>query len=121
MRHAPIDPGLFVSNRRRLAQLLPPHSLAIVNTNDIFPTNSDGRSDRPKLRLFYLTGVEQESVLLMFPDASDERQRGDLFLRERATSSPPGRDTSSPATRPVSGPGSVASSGCRNCPTCCGS
>lgn len=84
MRHAPIDPGLFVTNRRRLAQLLPPHSLAIVNTNDIFPTNADGTLRIvPNSDLFYLTGVEQEeSVLLLFPDAADERQREILFLRE---------------------------------------
>lgn len=84
MRHAPIDPQLFVANRRRLAGLLPPHSMAIVNANDIFPTNADGTLRIvPNTDLFYLSGVEQEeSVLLLFPDADDERQREILFLRE---------------------------------------
>jgi len=84
MRHAPIDPELFVANRRRLAQRLPPRSLALVNANDIFPTNADGTLRIvPNSDLFYLTGVEQEeSVLLLFPDADDERQREILFLRE---------------------------------------
>ena len=84
MRHAPIDPQLFVANRRRLAGLLPPHSMAIVNANDVFPTNADGTLRIvPNTDLFYLTGVEQEeSVLLLFPDADDERQREILFLRE---------------------------------------
>ena len=84
MRHAPIDPQLFVANRRRLAGLLPPHSMAIVNANDIFPTNADGTLRIvPNTDLFYLSGVEQEeSILLLFPDADDERQREILFLRE---------------------------------------
>lgn len=84
MRHAPIDPALFVGNRRRLTRLLPPGSIAIVNANDIPPTNSDGTlRPVPNSDLFYLTGVEQEeSVLVLFPDADDERLREVLFLRE---------------------------------------
>ena len=42
MRHAPIDSKLFVENRERLNKLLPPKSLAIVNANDVLPTNADG-------------------------------------------------------------------------------
>ena len=84
MRHAPIDPALFVSNRARLRALLLPGSLAIVNANDIPQTNSDGSLRIvPNSDLFWLTGVEQEeSVLLLFPDADDERMREILFLRE---------------------------------------
>lgn len=84
MRHAPIPAELFVANRRRLAALLEPDSLAVVHANDQLATNADGtvayvaNSD-----LFYLTGVEQEeSILLLFPGASDERNREILFLRE---------------------------------------
>src|SRR5690606_13797525 len=84
MRHSPIDPRLFIENRRRLMRLLPPGSLAVVNANDIPPTNADGTLRLiPNSDLFYLSGVEQEeSILVMFPDASDERQREILFLRE---------------------------------------
>lgn len=84
MRHAAIDPALFVENRARLRQLLLPGSLAILNANDIPPTNSDGtRRLVANSDLFYLTGVAQEeTVLLLFPDAEDERQREILFLRE---------------------------------------
>jgi Xaa-Pro aminopeptidase len=84
MRYTPIDPQLFVENRARLKQLLLPNSLAIVNANDIPPTNADGslrlvqNSD-----LFYLTGVEQEeTMLLLYPDAADEKHHEILFLRE---------------------------------------
>ncbi len=84
MRHAPIDPQVFVENRRRLARLLPPGSLAAVNANDILPTNADGSLRLvPNTDLFYLTGVEQEeTILLLFPEADDERLREVLFLRE---------------------------------------
>jgi Xaa-Pro aminopeptidase len=63
---------------------LAPKSLAVVNSNDVLPTNADGslrlvvQSD-----LFYLTGIEQEqSQLMLCPDAVDPKCREILFLRE---------------------------------------
>src|SRR5688572_2174869 len=84
MRHDPIDSKLFVQNRARLAALLPSKSLAILNANDILPTNADGSLlMRANSDLFYLTGVEQEeSLLLVFPTADDPKLREILFLRE---------------------------------------
>jgi Xaa-Pro aminopeptidase len=84
VRHAPIDPHLFRLNRDRLRPLLPPGSLVIVNANDIPPTNADGTlRPVPNSDLFYLTGIEQEeSILVLFPDAEDPLQRELLFLRE---------------------------------------
>ena len=60
------------------------NSLAVVNANDIPPTNADGTLALPPgSDLFYLTGIEQEeSMLLLFPDADEEKQRELLFLRE---------------------------------------
>ena len=84
MRYAPLAPALFTENRARLAALLPPKSLAILNANDILPTNADGTLlMRPNSDLYYLTGVEQEETkLLVFPEADDEKLREILFLRE---------------------------------------
>ncbi|MFO0871158.1 MAG: aminopeptidase P family protein [Pirellulales bacterium] len=84
MRHVPLDKQLFVANRDRLRHLLPPRSLAIVNANDVLPTNADGSLPmHPNADLFYLSGVEQEeSLLLLAPDYSDEKFREILFLRE---------------------------------------
>jgi Xaa-Pro aminopeptidase len=84
MRHAPINPAFFKTNRDRLRALLPPNSIAIVNANDVLPTNADGSLRLvPNSDLFYLTGVEQEeSILLIYPDADDEKHRELLFLRE---------------------------------------
>ncbi len=84
MRHAPIDPQLFIENRHRLKRLLRPNSIALLNANDILPTNADGSLRIvPNSDLFYLSGVEQEeSTLLLFPDADDPSLREILFLRE---------------------------------------
>jgi Xaa-Pro aminopeptidase len=54
-----------------------------VNANDVLPTNADGTLPLvPNADLFYLSGIEQEqSILLIYPDADDERHREILFLR----------------------------------------
>ncbi len=84
MRYAPIDPQLFINNRANLKKLLLPNSLAVVNANDVLPTNADGTLGlRPNSDLFYLSGVEQEeTILLIYPDAHEEKMREILFLRE---------------------------------------
>jgi Xaa-Pro aminopeptidase len=84
MRHSQIDPKLFFENRRRLAALMQPNCLAVVNNNDVLPTNADGSLVlHPGADLFYLTGVEQEeSILVLFPSAHEEKNREILFLRE---------------------------------------
>ncbi len=82
---APALPAeLFIGNRERLAKTLPPNSLAALNANDIPPTNADGSGSAvANSDLFYLTGVEQEqSMLILYPEADDEKQRELLFLRE---------------------------------------
>ena len=64
MRHAPIDPGLFVGNRRSLAGLLPKNAVAVVHAADILPTTGDGKFRiHPASDLFWLTGVEQEEKI----------------------------------------------------------
>lgn len=84
MRHQPISSKLFIENRERLRALLPPKALVILNANDIPPTNADGTLiGVPNSDLFYFSGVEQEeSILVIFPDAHDEKHREILFLRE---------------------------------------
>lgn len=84
MRYRAIDPKLFVENRARLAKHLQANSLAVVNANDILPTNADGTLPlRQNTDLFYLSGIDQEeSVLLIYPQAHEENMREILFLRE---------------------------------------
>jgi len=84
MRYQPLDPRLFIENRARLTRLLAPNSLAVVNANDVMPTNADGTLTlQANSDLFYLTGVEQkENRLLLCPDAHEKSMREILFLRE---------------------------------------
>src|SRR5689334_4723496 len=84
MRYEPIPSDLFVSNRARLTKLLPRNALVLVNANDVPPTNADGTACMtPNSDLFYLSGVEQEqSILLLYPDADEEEHREILFVRE---------------------------------------
>src|SRR5579871_4662803 len=84
MRYAPIDPQLFINNRRNLKRQLLPNSLAVVNSNDILPLNGDAvLPHRQNSDLFYLTGIEQEeSILLVYPDAHEPKMREILFVRE---------------------------------------
>jgi len=84
MRHTPPPSGLFRDARKRLAKKLSPGSVAILQSNDIYPSNADGTLNFVQSNdLYYLSGVEQEeSVLVIFPDAADEKQKVMLFLRE---------------------------------------
>jgi Xaa-Pro aminopeptidase len=84
MKYQPIDKELFCHNRRNFVRQLKPSSLAVFHSNDVMPTNADGTmAFRQNSDLFYLSGVDQEeSILLLFPDARDERMQEVLFVRE---------------------------------------
>lgn len=84
MRYDPIDPAFFVRNRENLAGLLKPNSIVVIHANDILPTNADGTIPfRQNNDLFYLCGVDQEeTVIVLFPEAPLERDREILFVRE---------------------------------------
>jgi Xaa-Pro aminopeptidase len=84
MRYSPLPSSLFTDARKRLRKQLPPGAAAILLANDVYPTNADGTMDFVQNSdLFYLSGVDQEeTVLILFPDAPDEKMREALFLRE---------------------------------------
>ncbi|MEI6241639.1 MAG: aminopeptidase P N-terminal domain-containing protein [Planctomycetia bacterium] len=84
MRHAPIDPTVFRAHRDALRAMLPPGSLVVVHAADVLPTNGDGTLRlTPAADLFHLTGIEQEeSVLVLAPDAVDPASREMLFIRQ---------------------------------------
>jgi Xaa-Pro aminopeptidase len=67
-----------------VAALLAPNSLAVVNANDIMPTNADGvMGFKQNADLFYLSGVDQpEAALVLYPDHPDPKQREILFVKE---------------------------------------
>lgn len=61
-----------------------PQSLAVFNSNDIYPISADSTIPFHQHRdIFYLSGADQEeTILLLFPDATDKKHREILFVRE---------------------------------------
>ena len=61
-----------------------PNSLAVFNSNDIYPVSADSTLPFEQHRdIFYLSGVDQEeSILILFPDCPKETHREILFLKE---------------------------------------
>jgi len=84
MKAVPLSSALFTLNRERLVTKLLPRSLAVLNANDIMPTNADGSMGHlQNADLFYLTGIHQEeTILLLAPDAFDPNHREILFVRQ---------------------------------------
>lgn len=84
MKYTPIKNELYKSNRTNFIKFLKPKSLAVFNSNDIMPTNADGSMPfRQNNDLLYLSGIDQEeSVLLIFPDAKNPKHREILFVKE---------------------------------------
>lgn len=84
MKYIPIKNELYKSNRTNFIKFLKPKSLAVFNSNDIMPTNADGSMPfRQNNDLLYLSGIDQEeSVLLIFPDAKNPKHREILFVKE---------------------------------------
>ena len=58
--------------------------LAVFNSNDIYPISADSTLPFAQHRdIFYLSGIDQEeSILLLFPDAPNAKHREILFIKE---------------------------------------
>ena len=84
MKYHQINSELFIKNRHNFASVMKPNSLAVFNSNDIYPVSADSTLPFEQHRdIFYLSGVDQEeSVLLLFPDCPNEKHREILFVRE---------------------------------------
>ena len=84
MKYHPIDSALFMYNRKNFMAQMKPKSLAVFNSNDIYPISADSTMPFEQSRdIFFLSGVDQEeSILVLFPDAPDPKHKEILFLRE---------------------------------------
>jgi Xaa-Pro aminopeptidase len=84
MKYHSIDSRLFIKNRNKFMAQMNPRSVAVFNSNDIYPISADSTLPFEQHRdIFYLSGIDQEeSILLLFPDAPDESQKQMLFLKE---------------------------------------
>lgn len=84
MKYDRINKDLYIHNRKRFAEKMEGHSLAIFNSNDIYPISADSTMPFQQHRdILHLSGVDQEeSVLVIFPTARNEKHREVLFLKE---------------------------------------
>jgi len=84
MKYHPINSTLFIKNRKNFMAQMQPKSIAVFNSNDIYPISADSTIPFEQHRdIFYLSGVDQEeSVLFLFPDCPNENLREVLFVRE---------------------------------------
>ena len=84
MKYHKIERQLFIKNRANFTSQMKSNSLAVFNSNDIYPISADSTMPFEQHRdIFYLSGVDQEeSVLVLFPDCPNESLREVLFVRE---------------------------------------
>jgi len=84
MKYHQIDRNLYIKNRNNFMLQMHSKSIAVFNSNDIYPISADSTMPFQQHRdILYLSGVDQEeSILLLFPDSAEEKHREMLFLKE---------------------------------------
>src|SRR6476661_6353906 len=82
MKYLPLNPELFILNRRRFTERMEKNAIAIFNSNDELPMNGDQLYKfKQNADLYWLTGIEQEdTMLVLFPDNPDAKYREVLVL-----------------------------------------
>lgn len=84
MKYLPLNANLYIKNRQKFVSQMKPNAVAVFNSNDIYPVSADSTLPFAQHRdILYLSGVDQEeSILLLFPDAPYKHLKEILFLRE---------------------------------------
>jgi Xaa-Pro aminopeptidase len=84
MRYSSINSALFKLNRNKFARKMKKNSLAVFVSNDIITRSADASYKwRQNPDLYYLSGIDQEETsLIIFPDAPAEMYREVLFIRK---------------------------------------
>ena len=83
MKYNTLNSNLFIQNRNLFSRKLENNSIAIFNSNDVMPTNSDGTMPfKQNSDLFWLTGVDQEESVLVITKHNDNTVGELLFLKE---------------------------------------
>lgn len=82
MKYLPLNPNIFIKNRKRFVEKMEKNAIAIFVANDEMPENGDALYKyKPNSDLFWLSGVRQEdSMVILFPDNPDPRYREVLVL-----------------------------------------
>ena len=82
MKHLPLNPQIFIENRKRFAKEMKFNSIAIFNSNDEVPSNGDALYRfQQNSDLYWLCGIEQEdTMVILFPDCPDPKYKEVLVL-----------------------------------------
>ena len=82
MKYLPLNPELFIQNRKRFVGQMEKNSIAIFVSNDEVPVNADALYPfKQNSDLVWLSGITQEdSMLILFPDNPDPKFREVLVL-----------------------------------------
>lgn len=82
MRNLPINPELFIENRKRFVSKMQGNSIAIFNSNDEMPLNGDALYPFVQnADLYWLCGITQEdTMVVLFPKHPDPKYREVLVL-----------------------------------------
>jgi len=84
MKYEQIPNQLFRKNRKKFMDSMQPKSIAVFNSNDIYPISADATMPFEQHRdIFYLSGADQEeTILVLFPEAHSAKHKEILFVRE---------------------------------------
>jgi len=84
MKYDRIPNTLFIKNRKKFMAQMRRKSIAVFNSNDIYPISADSTMPFEQHRdIFYLSGADQEeTILVLFPEALNPKHREVLFVRE---------------------------------------
>lgn len=84
MKYQPLPIDFYKKNREKFSELMESNSIALMASNDIQHTNADDVMGFAQNNdLLYLSGVDQEeSLLLLYPDAFDKNNQEILFIKK---------------------------------------
>ena len=82
MKYLPLNPEIFIQNRRRFIHRMDKNAIAIFNSNDELPMNGDALYPfKQNADLYWLTGIVQEdTMLVLFPGNPDPKYQEVLVL-----------------------------------------
>ncbi len=84
MKYKPLSKSFYQNTRKSFMAEMEPNSLAIFNSNDIYPISADSVMPFEQHRdLFYLSGIDQEeSIIILFPDAINPKHKEIAFVKK---------------------------------------
>ena len=85
MKYKPLSKSFYQNTRKSFMAEMEPNSLAIFNSNDIYPISADSVMPFEQHRdLFYLSGIDQEeSIIILFQMLSSQNIKKLLLLQKQ--------------------------------------